>query len=305
MEDENIVIPGVTAEDDAALDALINGDLSKIKAEQNGSANPTETTETPVVATPPVASVEAPSAEVATPTESQTEEPTAPYEFKAPVKGKFESDASFNLRVQLANLVQAKKATNDPNGQQAIQDQIKELRNELRNTKPESVINRSQSSNSDEVAPANVQPDSGNPQVNPNDPNAIAALAIQQMQEQQHTVAMANTINDFFGKNAEFTDPDVRDVFIEFFDSNYKLEGKSPEQAIATLELAKQAMFRPDETIQERALIAAGVQKDVSAMQFPGGNVPQVGLNAEQAASIKEMVAAGVPEDRARALILD
>ncbi len=304
MEPEEILVPEIDT-NDSDLDASIASTISQIKAEQNGSANPTETTEKPVEVTPPATSVEAPSAEDATPKESQPEDPAKPYEFKTPVKGKFESEESFNLRVQLANLVHAKKAANNPEAQQALQDQIKELRNEMRTLKPESVITRSQSSNSDEGAPANVQPQQGNSQDNPTDPNVIAQIAIQQLQEQQHTVAMAETINDFFGKNPEFQDQDVRDVFIEFFDSNYKLEGKTPAQAITTLELAKQAMFRPDETIQERALKAAGVQKEVSAMQFPGGSVPQQGVTQEQQNSINEMVAAGISEERARALILD
>jgi hypothetical protein len=113
------------------------------------------------------------------------------------------------------------------------------------------------------------------------------------------------TIDSFFEKHIEFKDPAVKEVFTDFFDSNYKLEGKDAKGMMQVLELAHAAMFRPNETIQERVLEGANVQEKVNAMQFPGGSIVKTGLTPSQEQSVKEMVASGLSEDKARALILD
>jgi hypothetical protein len=295
--EENI---DVIIEDDAAFDAALDQQITQM-AEQNGAAKPPETVKptSPDTQVPSEPSTVTPSAEEV-PQVKQDEAQTQPepYEFKAPIKGQFESEESFAMRQQLALLIANKKASNNPQEQDVIQNQIKEIRNDLRNLKPD-IINKP--SNNNDGTPSNVQPEEGDQTVQT--PQDIAKQVLETIQTQQYNESMTKEVNSFLNKYPEFKDQEVRDTFIEFFDDNYKLEGKTPEQCKMVLELARQAMFRPEETVQERVLKAAGVQNQVNAMQFPGGTVVKQALPKEQQDSIDEMVKAGISEERAKELI--
>lgn len=296
--EENI---DVVIEDDSAFDAELTQQITQM-AEQNGAAKPPETVEpiSPDTQVPSEASTVTPSAEEVPPVKiDEAQTPTEPYEFKQPVKGQFESEESFAMRQSLALLIANKKASNNPQEQEVIQNQIKEIRQDLKNLKPDIIT---KPSNHNDGTPSNVQPEEGYQASQT--PEDIAKQVLETIKIEQYNESMTNEVNSFLNKHPEFQDPAVRETFIEFFDENYKLEGKSPEQSRLVLELARQAMFRPDETIQERVLKAAGVQNQVNAMQFPGGTVVKQALPKHQQDSIDEMVKAGISEERAKELIL-
>ena len=295
--EENI---DVIIEDDSAFDAELDQQITQM-AEQNGAAKPPETvkqnsSDTQVPSEP---STVTPSAEeVPQVNQDEAQTPTEPYEFKAPIKGQFESEESFAMRQNLALLIANKKASNNPQEQEVIQNQIKEIRNDLRNLKPD-IINKP--SNNNDGTPSNVQPEEGNQTAQT--PQDIAQQVLETIKIEQYNESMTKEVNSFLNKYPEFKDPAVRETFIEFFDDNYKLEGKTPEQSKMVLELARQARFRPEESVQERVLKAAGVQNQVNAMQFPGGTVVKQALPQHQQDSIDEMVKAGISEERAKELI--
>lgn len=281
----------ITADEEKALDESINADIAKVKAE-----NVTETIP-PTVKT----STETPPAEEVPPEktpETQTEEQPALVDFKEPPKkGKFESDESYSMRLNLFDLIKQRKEAQTPAEKDAIQSQMDAIRTEIREiatSKP------SLQKTNDGVTPS--QTDS---QGKPLSQADIDALIDQRLLNRQQQLDIRSVSDSFFTKHPEFKDQDVRAVFIEFFDSNYKIEGKTPKEAAAVLELAHQAMFRPNESVQERVIKAAGVQDRVNAMQFPGGTIVKSAISPADQKAIDEIVATGMSEEKARQLILD
>jgi hypothetical protein len=74
---------------------------------------------------------------------------------------------------------------------------------------------------------------------------------------------------------------------------------------MTVLELARENMFRPAETLQERVLKGANVQEKVNAMQFPGGTVTKADYSPEVRKSIDELKATGMSEEKALELLAD
>ncbi len=95
----------------------------------------------------------------------------------------------------------------------------------------------------------------------------------------------------------------MREVFFDFVDANYNWQDKTGKGLEATLEMAFENMFRPAETVQDRVLKAAGVEKKVGAMQFPGGTGAKTTYSPEMKKDIDELVATGMSEEKAAELL--
>ena len=104
-------------------------------------------------------------------------------------------------------------------------------------------------------------------------------------------------------RHPQLADEDVRDVFFTFVDNNYNWQGKTGKDLMAVLEFAREAYFRPSETIQEKVLKAAKVQEKVGVMQFPGATDSQSGISPELKQSIEELKATGMSEEKAIELL--
>ena len=74
---------------------------------------------------------------------------------------------------------------------------------------------------------------------------------------------------------------------------------------MTVLELAREAMFKPSETIQERVLKGADVQQKINAMQFPGGSIAKGDFSPEMRKSIDELKSTGMSEEKAIELLSD
>ena len=74
---------------------------------------------------------------------------------------------------------------------------------------------------------------------------------------------------------------------------------------MTVLELARESMFKPSETITERVLKGANVQEKVNAMQFPGGTTAKSDYSPEMRKSIDELKATGMSEEKALELLSD
>lgn len=296
MEPKEIVNDEVVVEDiddgsETELDKSINDTISRVRAEAGQEPIP------PTVET----STETPSAEVVPPPvkeETPIEEASEAIDLTTPPKkGKFESDDSYNMRLNLFDLIKARKAAQTPAEKDAIQEQMKALRTEIGDLS-RAVQKPSLSNNNDDAPQAD-------PEKKPPNSADIDAIVDQRLIARQTAIEIRSVTESFFEKHPVFKDPDVRDVFIDFVDSNYKIEGKSSKEVAVVLDLARQAMFRPNETVQERVLKSAGVQEKVNAMQFPGGTIVKPGVTPEEQKSIDEIVATGMSEAKARQLILD
>ena len=168
-----IVIP---INEEKALDDSINDIISKAK-----QAEHVEDTTTPTVEV----KTDTPPAEVVVPKEETPTEP-APESIdftKAPTKGKFESDESYTMRVNLFDLINQRKTAKTQGEKDAIQEQMKALRTEIsdlsRKSKP-SLLNF----NNDDT-PQYVKPEEG---TQPLTPEQIDAIVDQKLQQRQQVI---------------------------------------------------------------------------------------------------------------------
>jgi hypothetical protein len=125
------------------------------------------------------------------------------------------------------------------------------------------------------------------------------------VQRERQAVEVKSTLERFVDRHPELKDVDTREVFFDFVDSNYNWQNKGSKELMTVLELARENMFRPAETIQERVLKGANVQEKVNAMQFPGGTVNKPDHSPELRKSIDELKATGMSEEKALELLAD
>lgn len=303
-------VPNVNPEiDEAALDAEINKSINEIKAGQ------------PVESAPTGATGEADPSGEAEPTgstgatgEAPTGEPqptgeTGEDEIRIPNKGKYESDEAYEKRIELFDLVKRRQAAKTPEAKAALSEAVNRAKGELKSISgPEKFIQPKT-----ETAPADATGASGeaDPALEADKERLkalggatkedVAALIAQT----RHEEAVRSDLQKFVEKHPELKDTDMREVFFDFVDSNYVWQGKSGKELATTLALAHEAMFKKDESVQDRVLKAAGVAEKVNAMQFPG--TPGAGAKSahspEMQKSIDELKSTGMSEDKAIELL--
>ncbi len=227
------------------------------------------------------------------------------YEFRVPNQGKFESDESFEKRVELLDLVKKRKLATTPEQKQALSDQIKTTKSQIKNLNGSDKITSPLN-----TAESTVQPEED--EATKADRERLKQLGGATKEDIEEIISerelasnVKNTLENFVGRHPELKDDDVREVFFDFVDSNYNWTGKSGKDLMTVLELARENMFKPSETIQERVLKGANVQEKVNAMQFPGGTTPKTDYSPEMRKSIDELKATGMSEEKALELLSD
>lgn len=251
-----------------------------------------------------------------TPTEPKAEEPSTPpaegseYELSLPKaakpeKGKFESDESYEKRIELMDLVQKRKAARTDSQRNTLSEQIQTTRKELSLLRgSEKIINPLQEAvgKKEEEEDETVKADRERlRQLGGATKEDIEAI----VQRERQAIEVKSTLEKFVDRHTELKDEDTREVFFDFVDSNYNWQNKSGKELMTVLELARESMFRPAETIQERVLKGANVQEKVNAMQFPGGTVAKGDYSPEMRKSIDELKATGMSEEKALELLAD
>lgn len=297
--EENKGSQNVEVNEDAALDAELNETLNSIKA---GNV------ETPKAEPQPEEKKEETPAEPKaedTGEPQKDEEKKPEYDFRIPNKGKFESDESYEKRIELMDLVKRRKLATTPEQRQEIADQIKTTKGQLKNLNGSDKI----------INPLNTDPVTPQEDEDPSikaDRERLKELGgatkedIQEIIRQERIAAeVKSTLDNFIGRHEELKDADVREVFFDFVDSNYNWQNKNGKELMTVLELARENMFKPSETIQERVLKGANVQEKVNAMQFPGGTVSKTAYSPEMRKSIDELKATGMSEEKAIELLSD
>lgn len=297
MDPEKKDVPVV--EDESVLDKELEDTLSTIKAGQESPA--------------PAPEVKPEENKGANPEAPKVEESSNPPsdnagEFKLPIpsKTKFESDEVYEKRIELMDLIQKKKLAKTDDQKKELSDQIKTTRVEMSLLKgPNNQINN-----------LNKVVDDPKPVEDPAlkaDKERLKALGgattedIQEMLAQERlAIETKNTLESFVGRHPEFKDNDVRDVFFDYVDTNYNWQNKTGKDLMTVLELARESMFKPSESIQERVLKAANVQEKVNAMNFPGGTGSgKSDFSPEMRKSIDELKATGMSEEKAVELLSD
>lgn len=225
-------------------------------------------------------------------------------EIRIPEKGKFESDEAYEKRVELAELVRQRKAATTPEAKEALAEKIKEARKQVGRADIAAKFTQPKVENVN-------QKDEEDPSIQADLDRAKAlGIATQEdikevIQQERFQQSVQETIANFVDKTNELADEDVREVFFDFVDQNFIWQGKTGKELATVLALAKEAMFKPAETIQERALKAANIQNKVGAMQFPGGTGTKVTFSADMKQSIEELKATGMSEEKAIQLLSD
>ena len=320
-----VVAEAQAVKDEAELDKSINESIESVKA-GNELIPPVEAPEDP--STPPIDKVEpgatGPGETGPAPAEPAPVEPgetgpgetgpgeTGPveYEFRVPNKGKFESDESFEKRIELLDLVKRKKLAKTDEQRETLSDEIKTAKSQMK------TINGTDRF----VNPLNQKSEEEKPKIPPTedeialeaDKERLKALGgatkediVEMVQQERLAGDVKNTLDKFVDRHSELKDADTREVFFDFVDSNYNWQNKGGKELMTVLELARENMFKPSETIQERVLKGANVQEKVNAMQFPGGTIATTEHSPEVRKSLDELIATGMSEEKALELLSD
>lgn len=253
-----------------------------------------------------------------TPEAPKVEDPSTPpvvepkkeegYEFRIPNKGKFESDESYEKRIQLLDLVKQRKLAKTEGRKQEISAEIKKTASQIKNLNgTDKFINPLNQKDTVETPKVEVEDETLKA-----DRERLKQLGgatkedIEEIiQKERLAVEVKSTLEKFVDRHSELKDEDTREVFFDFVDSNYNWQNKSGKELMTVLELARESMFKPSETIQERVLKGANVQEKVNAMQFPGGTIAKSNYSPEMKKSIDELTATGLSEEKALELLSD
>ena len=304
MDPEKKEVAAPEINEEAELDKELDANLTEAKtaAEKVGKvpepSAPVKTEEKPVE-TPPVETPKEEPTDKA-PDEVKKEEG---YEFRIPNKGKFESDESYEKRIELLDLVKRRKAANTPELREKLSEEIQKTKGQIKtlngNDRITNQLNKESVSTPEEEDEATKA-----------DKERLKALGgatkedIQEVIKQERFQAdVKGTLEKFVERHTELKDDDVREVFFDFVESNYNWTGKAGKDLMTVLELARENMFKPSESVQERVLKGANVAEKINAMQFPGGTVAKTDYSPEMRKSIDELKATGMSEAKAVELL--
>ena len=270
----------------------------EVKEEDSASENDVETPEEPK--TPK-------SEETSTPPPVESEEKPAEYDYRIPNKGKFESDESYEKRIELMDLVKKRKLARTDEQKKELTSEINTAKGQLKNLNGTDKLINPLNQTSEPV-----------PEISDEDPalkadkerlkelGGVTKEDIEEIiQKERLASEVKSTLEKFVDRHVELKDDDAREVFFDFVDSNYNWQNKSGKELMTVLELARESMFKPSETITERVLKGADVQNKVNAMQFPGGTVAKTDYSPEMRKSLDELVATGMTEEKAVELLSD
>jgi len=318
MENEKIDKIETETEDDTELDKVLEESIESVKAGNALAPSEQAKPEEPKEETPEELKVEEPSTppvdegkpvEVK-PEKVETEEVKPEgYEFRIPNKGKFESDESFEKRIELLDLVKKRKLAKTDDQRQQISEEIKTAKSNLKtlNGTDRFINPLNQKSEDEPKTPAEPEDETLTA-----DRERLKQLGgatkedIEQIVQQQRLASeVKSTLEKFVERHTELGDEDTREVFFDFVDSNYNWQNKSGKELMTVLELARENMFKPSETIQDRVLKGANVQEKVNAMQFPGGTIAKTDFSPEMRKDLDELIATGLSEEKAIELLSD
>jgi hypothetical protein len=232
------------------------------------------------------------------------------YSFRVPNKGKFESDESYEKRIELMDLVKRRKLAKTDEQKQELSEKIDTAKSQLKNINGTDKITNPLLKKSGVEVKKDETPLTPEEETLKADRERLKQLGgttkeeVQELLQQERLATeVTSTLEKFVDRHTELKDADVRDVFFDFVNDNYAWQGKTGKALMTILELARESMFKPQETIQERVLKGADVQNKVNAMQFPGGTVAKTDLSPEVRESVEELKKTGMSEEKALELI--
>jgi len=300
MEEPNKEItPDVN--EDAELDKALEESIASVQA--GNALAPTEPAKVPEnkEVTPEAPKPEDPS----TPPADETK--PGEYDFRVPNKGKFESDESYEKRIELMDLVKRRKLAKTDEQRQQLSEEIKAAKGQIKNLNGTDKLINPLNKISDAEPTIPAEPEDETLKADKERLKQLGGATkedIEQILQRDRLASdVKNTLDKFVDRHKELQDTDAREVFFDFADSNYNWQNKSGKELMTVLELARESMFKPSESITERVLKGANVQEKVNAMQFPGGTIAKADFSPEMRKSIDEIMATGVSEEKAIELL--
>ena len=189
------------------------------------------------------------------------------YEFRIPNKGKFESDESYEKRIELLDLVKKRKLSKSDEQRQNLSEQITTTKNQLKTlngvdkiTNPLNSVESKPVQEEDEATKADRE---RLKQLGGATKEDIAEI----VRQERIAADTKSTLERFVERYPDLKDADVREVFFDFVDTNYNWNGKTGKELMTVLELARENMFKPSESIQQRVLKGANVKEKINAMR--------------------------------------
>jgi len=248
----------------------------------------------------------------------EAEEPSTPpideekpeeYDYRIPNKGKFESDESYEKRIELMDLVKKRKLAKTEEQRRELSEEIKTTKGQMKALNGSDKIINPLNKSGVETGESEEEEEDENIKADKERLRALGGATkediTEMLQNERQKAEVESTVNSFIKRHSRFEDDDVREVFFDFVDANYAWQDKSGKELMTVLELAQESMFKPSETITERVLKGADVQNKVNAMQFPGGTVARNSYSPEMQESIDELKSTGMSEEKALELMSD
>ena len=302
--DNNIEEPKTEVVDETELDKTLADSIAAVQAgKELAPAKEEAKTDEPKVETPIVPKPE--DASIPPVAEKKSEE----YEFRVPNKGKFESDESYEKRIELLDLVKRRKLAKTDDQRQLISEEIKTAKSQIKTLNGTDKFTNPLNQKSEEVSEKPLEPVDETLLADKERLKQLGGATKEDIeaivQKERLSTDIKNTLDKFVDRHLEFKDEDTREVFFDFVDSNYNWQNKSGKELMTVLELARENMFKPSESIQDRVLKGANVQEKVNAMQFPGGSIAKTDFSPEMRKSIDEIKATGMSEEKAIELLAD
>ena len=235
----------------------------------------------------------------------------AEYEFRVPNKGKFESDESFEKRIELLDLVKRKKLAKTDEQREALSEDIMTAKSQMKTLNgTDRFVNPLNQKEEGKTKPDKELTEGEKAlEADKERLKELGGATKEDIQEMVQAERLAgdvkSTLDKFVDRHTELKDEDTREVFFDFVDANYNWKNKGGKELMTVLELARENMFKPSESIQERVLKGANVQEKVNAMQFPVGTIAKTEYSPEKQKSIDEIVATGMSEEKAVELLSD
>ena len=290
--------------EDAELDKSLEESINSVKAGKELAPKKEEVKPEEKEVTPEVPKVEVPSTPPVVEAKKEDE-----YAFRVPNKGKFESDESFEKRIELMDLVKKRKLAKSDEQKQQISEQIKTTKSQIKNLNGADKLINPLTQKSGVEAEKKVEAEDEALKADKERLKQLGGATredIEQIVKQERLAGeVKGTLEKFVDRHSELKDEDTREVFFDFVDSNYAWQNKSGKELMTVLELARESMFKPSETITDRVLKGANVQEKVNAMQFPGGTIAKQTYSPEMKKSIDELTATGLSEEKALELLSD
>ena len=293
-------------DEDAELDAALNKSIEDFKAGNELAPAPAKL-ETKVEVKP----VETAKPELETKVEDKnkplaTEVKEEGYEFRVPNKGKFESNESYELRIQLLDQVKRRKAATTPELKAALSEEIAKSKGQIKNLNGSDKNINNLNKTVEEVKVEEEDPSLKADRERLKALGGVTKEDIQEIAKQERLqLDIKNTLDTFVTRTTELKDPDVREIFFDFVDANYNWQNKSGKDLMTVLELARENMFKPSESIQERVIKGAGVAEKINAMSFSGNTDSKIEISEDKRKSLKELTDTGMSEEKANELLSD